>query len=198
MSALQRIGLLDGRHALQRPLHEFVVDALLDERAAGAGADLALVEREHHEAFDGLVEEVVVFLADVGEEDVGRLAAQFQRDRNQVLAGVLHDEPASGGFAGEGNLGHARAGGQRLARFEAEAVHDVEHAGRQQIANQLRPDQDAGRCLLGRLEHHAVARGQRRRQLPGGHQDREVPGNDLTDDAQRLVEVVGDGVVVDL
>jgi hypothetical protein len=31
-----------------------------------------------------------------------------------------------------------------------------------------------------------------------GHEDREVPGDDLADDAERLVEVVGDGVVVDL
>ena len=31
-----------------------------------------------------------------------------------------------------------------------------------------------------------------------GHQEREVPGNDLADDAERLVEVIGDGVVVDL
>ncbi len=61
--ALERIGLLDGRHALQRPLHELVVDAFLNERAAGAGADFALVEREHHEAFDRLVEEVIVFVA---------------------------------------------------------------------------------------------------------------------------------------
>ena len=62
--ALERVGLLDGCYALERPLHELVVDALLDERAAGAGADFALVEREHHEAFDGLVEEVVVFVAE--------------------------------------------------------------------------------------------------------------------------------------
>jgi hypothetical protein len=30
------------------------------------------------------------------------------------------------------------------------------------------------------------------------HEQREVPGDDLADDAERLVEVVGDGVVVDL
>ena len=56
---------------------------------------------------------------------------------------------------------------------------------------------DHGR-LLGRLDDHAVARGQRRGQLPHGHQDREVPRDDLADDAERLVEVVGDGVLVDL
>ena len=35
-------------------------------------------------------------------------------------------------------------------------------------------------------------------ELPHGHQDREVPRDDLADDAERLVEVVGDGVLVDL
>ena len=198
MSHLQRTGLLDGRHALERPLHESVVDALLNQRAAGTGADFALVEREHHKALDRLVEEVVVLLQHVGEEDVGRFAAQLQRDRNQVLAGVLHDEPAGGGFAGKGDLGHARAGGQRLARLKAVAVHDVQHARRQQVAHQLGPHQNARRGLLGRLQHHAVARGQRRRQLPGGHQNGEVPRNDLPDHAQRLCEMVGHRVAVDL
>ena len=31
-----------------------------------------------------------------------------------------------------------------------------------------------------------------------GHQQREVPRDDLADDAERLVEMIGDGVVVDL
>jgi hypothetical protein len=57
---------------------------------------------------------------------------------------------------------------------------------------------DRGGRLLGGLEDDGVAGGQRGRQLPGGHQDREVPRDDLPDHAQRLVEVVGDGVVVDL
>ena len=46
-----------------------------------AGADLALVEGEHGEAFERLVQEVVVGGADVVEEDVRALAAEFQRDR---------------------------------------------------------------------------------------------------------------------
>ena len=57
---------------------------------------------------------------------------------------------------------------------------------------------DRGGGLLGRLEHDGVAGGQRGGQLPGRHQDREVPRDDLGDDAERLVEVVGDGVLVDL
>ena len=40
--------------------HELVVDGFLDQRAARAGAHLALVEGEQDEALDGLVEEGVV------------------------------------------------------------------------------------------------------------------------------------------
>ena len=88
--------------------------------------------------------------------------------------------------------------GERLAGLEAEAVDDVEHAGRQQVADQVGPQHDRGRRLLGGLQHDAVSGGQRRRQLPARHQQRKVPRNDLPDDAERLVEMIGDGVVVDL
>src|SRR5699024_11704331 len=37
-----------------------------------------------------------------------------------------------------------------------------------------------------------------RSQLPGGHEDGEVPRDDLPDHPERLVEVVGDGVLVQL
>ena len=54
------------------------------------------------------------------------------------------------------------------------------------------------RKRIGGLEHDAVARRERRGELPHGHEDREVPRDDLADDAERLVEVVRDGVLVDL
>ena len=57
---------------------------------------------------------------------------------------------------------------------------------------------DAQRRLLGRFEHHAVTGGQRRGEFPGGHQQREVPRDDLPDHAQRLVNVIRHGVAVDL
>ncbi len=40
---------------------------------------------------------------------------------------------------------------------------------------------------LGRLQHHGITHGQRRRDLPGQHQQREVPGNDLADNADRAI-----------
>ena len=107
-------------------------------------------------------------------------------------------EPAGGGLAGEGDLRHPRARGQRLAGFDPEALHHVDHAARQDVGDQLHQRHDRHRRLLGRLEHDAVPGRERGRQLPGRHQEREVPGDDLRHDAERLVEVVGDGVVVEL
>jgi hypothetical protein len=78
----------------------------------------------------------VVVLGDVGEEDVGRLAAEFQGGRNQVVGGGLGNHAAGGGRAGEGDLGDAAAGGERHAGFAAVTVDDVEHAGRQQVGDQ--------------------------------------------------------------
>src|SRR5690606_7383545 len=36
---------------------------------------------------------------------------------------------------------------------------------------------------LGRLQHHSIAGGERRGNLPAQHQEREVPGDDLAADA---------------
>ena len=52
--------------------------------------------------------------------------------------------------------------------------------------------------MFGRLEHDAVTGCQRRGEFPGGHQQREVPRDDLPDHAQRFVDVVGHRVAVNL
>ena len=195
---VERVALLDLLHAGDGALHELVVDRFLHQRAARAGADLALIEREHREAFERLVEELIVRIHDVGEEDVGRLAAEFQRDRDDVLGGVLHDQAARRRLAGEGDLCDALALSERLARFEAEAIDDVDHARRQDVSDQFGEHENAERGLLGWLQHDAIARRERGRELPHRHQQREVPGNDLADDAERLMEMIGDGVLVDL
>ena len=174
------------------------MDVGLDQAARRAGAHLALVEGEHGEPFQRLVLEVVVGRHHVGEEDVGALAAEFEGDRDQVVRGVLHDQSPGRGFPGERDLGDAIAGCQRLAGFHAETADDVDHPGRQQVADQRHQVQDRGRRLLGGFEHHRVAGSQRGRQFPRAHQDREVPRNDLSHHPERLVEVIGDGVLVDL
>jgi ParB family chromosome partitioning protein len=76
-------------------------------------------------------------------------------------------------------------------------VDDVEDARRQQVGDELDENEDRGRGLLGGLQHDAIACRERRSELPDRHQDREVPRDDLADDAERLMEVIGDGVVVE-
>ena len=195
---VERVALHDGLDPLGGGGEERLVDRLLDERTRRAGAHLALVEREHREALEGLVVESVLAAGHVGEEDVGALAAELEGDRDEVLAGVLGDEPARGGLPGEGDLADPGGGRERLARLHAEAVDHVEHAGGQQVGDELDEQHDRGRGLLGGLEHHGVAGGQRGRELPDGHQDGEVPRDDLRDHAEGLVEVVSHGVLVDL
>jgi ParB family chromosome partitioning protein len=91
----------------------------------------------------------------------------------------------------------SRIRGQRLAGLQAESVDDVEHAGRQQVLHQFREHQQRHRRLFRRLDHDRVARRQCRREFPSRHQNRKIPRNDLADDAERLMVMVGDGVVVE-
>ncbi len=110
----------------------------------------------------------------------------------------MHDEPPRGGLAGESDLGDALVLGKRLAGLDAKAVDHVKHTGRQEIADQVHEHHDRHGRLLGRFQHHAIAAGESGRELPHRHEDREVPRDDLTDHAERLVIVIGDRVVIDL
>jgi hypothetical protein len=142
-----------------------VDDRVLDQCPARAGADLALVEGEHGEALEALVVERVLGPGAVLEEHDRALAAELEADRDQVLAGVLHDQPAGGGLAGEGDLADPAGRSQRLAGFGGESVDHVEHALGQDVGEQFHQQHDRGRGQLGGLEHDGVAGGQRGRQL---------------------------------
>ena len=77
----------------------------------------------------------------------------------------------------------------------AVAGHDVEHAvGDAGLGRELGQRQRAQRRLLRGLEHHRVAGGQRRRELPRGDDQRVVPRHDRADDAQRLASDQGERV----
>ena len=67
--------------------------------------------------------------------------------------------------------------------------------GRPTSAQPVRHFQRGDRSLLGRLQHAGATRGQRRRQLPGRHQQRIIPRNDLARDADRFLERKAHGVV---
>ena len=128
----------------------------------------------------------------VVEDDVGRLAAELQGDLLEVPGRRVHDQLPDLGRPGEGDLVNHRVGGEGGPGRLAVAGDDVDHAVRDaRLGDQAREADRGQRRLLGRLHHHGVARGQRRPELPRGHQQREVPGDDLADDADRLAQRVG-------
>ncbi|OIQ79163.1 hypothetical protein GALL_391010 [mine drainage metagenome] len=71
---VERVPLLDRGHAFEHTLHELVVDGLLDQGTRRAGADFALVEGEQDQTFDGFIQEVVVFIGNIGKKDIGRFS----------------------------------------------------------------------------------------------------------------------------
>ena len=83
---------------------------------------------------------------------------------------------------------------QRSAGF-AETGDDVEHArGNSRFQRQFRKAQRRKWRLFSRLENDCATCGQRRRNLPGRHRHRIIPGNDQTTDTHRLA----DGVIENL
>ena len=86
-----------------------------------------------------------------------------------------------------------RVAGQCRADI-AKALHDVEQPVRQPgLGEDFGQRQRGQRRVLGRLEDHRVAHGERRRGLPAGALDRIVPGADADADAERLAARVGEG-----
>ena len=82
--------------------------------------------------------------------------------------------------------------GERRAGGLAEAGDDVDDAvGYAGFCKQLAESRRRQRRLLRGLEHDRAARGERRRELPRRHHEREVPRNDLPDDANRLAQRIG-------
>jgi len=67
-------------------------------------------------------------------------------------------------------------------------MHEVDHAGRQQleVVDELEDRLLRERDLLGGLEHERVAAGHRERQEPHGHHGREVERADRAEHADRL------------
>ncbi len=168
-----------GQPPLQRR-DQFVGDRLLHEQPRAGAAHLALVEEDAvDDALDGLVERGVV------EDDVGRLAAEFEREPLRRAGQRPLDDLADVGRAGERDLVDVVVLDERLPDRRA-AGQDVDHARRQVgLGDDLGQHQRGQRRGLGRLEDDGVAAGQRGRDLPRRHQQREVPRDDLAGHADR-------------
>lgn len=67
--------------------------------------------------------------------------------------------------------------GQCTARLVAITAYHIQHAVRQaRLFRQPGQPQGGEGRFFGRFQYHAIARDQRRAQLPAGQQQREVPG----------------------
>ncbi len=131
------------------------------------------------------------------EHDTGVLAAALQDDALHVrLGGILEEAAADLRRAGEGDHVDVRVQAERLACDRPLSGEDIEDTARQTgLVRQLGDTQRRHAGFLRRLDDDGVARRQRRADLPGQHQDREVPGQHTADDADRLANHHGDRVV---
>jgi len=169
------VGLDETLDAIFR--HQHVV-----RRHAGLPGVQGLAEGD---AFGGVLE------GHIGGNDRRRFAAQFQRDRGQMLGRRAHHMFTDAGGAGEQQMIEAQPGKCHadvgLAQHHAHQVfgEDLRQQGLEQFAG--------GRGRFAEFEHHPVARGQRAHQWPDGQVQRVVPGHDHPDHAQRLVDDFGRG-----
>lgn len=174
-------------------LNELVVDTRLDIDSGASTAALAVVEENTKvDPRDGVLKVGVV------EDNVGRLATEFKGDLLQVgLGSRLEDVSAGNGGAGKGNLVDVHVAGDGSTSGLAEAGKDVDNTGRETgLLDKGGSIQTRQRGLFGGLQDDSVTGGQGRSDLPGPHKEREVPGNDLTANANRLMSGVVEGLWV--
>src|SRR4029077_11839277 len=168
------------------PIGEFVIDFLLDEHPRAGATDLAGIgkyrhRRARHRGFD----------VSVGKDDVGRFAAELKRYALKVAGRRADDRLAGDMRAGKRDLVDTGVSRKRCARCFAVTGTDIDDAWRTSgLQRQLAEPQRSEWRLLGRLEDHGTASGERRTDLPNGRAERTVPRDDGTDNADRLLERV--------
>ena len=107
---VERAAEPDRGRPLDQPVDELVVDLVLDDEPGARRADLAGVQEDGGEGeVEGDVE------VGVGEDQVGVLAAELERDLLHRGRGARHDPPAGLEAAGEGDQVDPRVG-RRAAR----------------------------------------------------------------------------------
>ncbi len=172
----------------------------LDQQARTGAAHVPLVEENAADhAFHRLVE------CGVGEDQVRRLAAEFERELLAAAGDAARDDLADVGAARECDLAHEWMGSQRGTGRTCTGDDVDDTFGQARGLEDLDELERGQRRLLGGFEHHRVAAGECRCDLPRRHQQREVPRNDLAGDAERrelraryrIAELVGPTGVVE-
>src|SRR5437016_6516647 len=163
------------------------MDAPLEEEPRAGAAHLARVRDEGPERPGHRLLEVRV-----GEDEVGRLPAELEREWQDAVGGEVRDLPAGPEGAREGDLPDAAVRDDRRARLRSRPRHDVEGAGgKPALDRELRQLEETRGGELGGLRHHDVARregwsGGARSLIDGG-----VPGQDDAHHPEWLAPRVG-------
>ncbi len=195
---IQRVTADDLASALNDQRDNVFVDAFLNQGTGRTGTYFTLVEERQSDTFHTLAQVIIFVLHNVFEVDVRRLTAQFYSAWDQRVSGTFQDVLTNRSRTGESDFSDTLAGGQSLTSFFTYAVYDVQNTGWQQVRNQFSQNQDRSRSLFCWLHYYTVTGCQCRAQFPCCHQQWEVPWNDLTNNTQRLVNMVSNGGFVDL
>jgi hypothetical protein len=118
-------------------------------------------------SFYGIIQICVV------EDDVGRLAAKFQRNTLERFCRCLVDGPAARFATSEGNALDERMIDQRFAGLSAHTGNDIDHAGRKAgFLEQLPQVEHRSRGVFRRLNDYGVSRRKRWCEFPNRQDER--------------------------
>ena len=153
--AFERRTELDLFCLLGHGVDEILVNRLLYQDAAAGRANFALIDEYAEEsAVDG------GFEIGVGEKDIGRFAAEFERHALHGIRSLFDDDLSYGGATGEGNFIDVRMLDERSAAGFAETGDDVDDPRRQAAVGEMFREFESGqRSLFGGLEHAGAAGG---------------------------------------
>ncbi len=171
----------------------FLLPAPGDDLAHVGGTVLAAVpESGGHRMLDNLWRQIGIV-----QDDEGALATHLESDALEVAIGCITQKQAPDlRRAGKGHRIHVRVQAQRLAGRLAETRNNVKYTVRQAcFRRQLREFEDRERGLLGWFDHDGTAAGQRGAKLPGGHEQRKIPGQDDADHPDRLMGDQGERIL---
>src|SRR5256884_764685 len=183
-AGVERIAEVQVAGAGRDPLVELVRDRAMDKGAAARAAVLARIAKD---AVDGGRRRLLEVR--VRKDDVGRFPSELERHPRDVGRRQLEDADARRRLASKGDLVDTRMARERAARAAAWTGDHVEHALREAGLECDAPQFQRGeRRVARRLQDGGVARRQGGRHLPGGDRQREIPGDDQRDHADRLAQ----------
>src|SRR6266699_2147286 len=120
--------------------------------------------------------------------DEGGFTTQLEREFFARACCGTAEHATNIGRTGEGNLVYAGMEHEGITDLRGFTRQDVDHARRQaDLLYYLGKFERGQRCVARGLQHDGIAHCQRGRDFPGKHEQGEIPGDDLPDDAHGFV-----------